>query len=272
MTTLNGQARVYTAIMNNGGGGPTRGQVLARADGNGNYTFTVNALGESPAYTFTVGPTTSGLHALNGTSCGNCFRTDTINTTGSDGRPVTGSITYLDINGSSGLSYLSIGSWAVTNDRSINLSGGAGVVGIPTRDADIPKTGTASYNGQFIGRYMAGVEFSIVGATASALADFGAGVVTLSTTNTQRQVVFSDNFPQAVPGLDFSGTMNFQSSGGNRTNQLRGTMVTRSGMTGDAHGAFYGPAASELGGAVVFKGQQPFTPETLVGGFGLRKQ
>jgi hypothetical protein len=269
MTTLNGQARVYTAIMSNGGNDPTRGQVSARADGRGNFTFTVNALNpEHPPYAFTVGPTASGLHSLPGTSCGNCFRTDTINTAGIDGTDSTrvfGAITYLDINGM-GLSYLSVGTWAVQNNRIDGaVSGGAGVVGIPTRDADIPKTGRATYNGQFIGRYMNGLEFSIIGATASSVADFGSGVVTLNTTNSQRQDT------TAMPQLDFSGSMNFLTARGARTNQLQGPMATRGGLVGDAHGSFYGPAAAELGGAVVFKGPAG-TNEAFIGGFGMKKQ
>jgi transferrin binding protein len=267
MTTLNGQARVYTAIMSNGGAEPTRGQVTARADGHGNFTFTVNAITDAPAYTFTVGPNVSGLHTVPGTSCGNCFRTAPINTTGSDGGNVFGQIVYLDINGSSGMSYLSIGSWAVYEPGTRSgeaVSGGSGVVGVATRDADIPKTGTATYSGQFIGRLNDGpAGFSVVGATATSLADFGSGVVTINTTNTQRQ--FALNGEQALPGLDFSGSMNFLSSGGQRTNQLRGPVVTRSGIVGDANGAFYGPAAQELGGTVIFK-------PSFVGSFGMKKQ
>src|SRR5215210_8186768 len=57
VNSSNGGARVYTAIMEstypaNNITGPTRGQVVARANGAGNFTFTVNAIGDAPAYTF----------------------------------------------------------------------------------------------------------------------------------------------------------------------------------------------------------------------------
>jgi hypothetical protein len=198
--------------------------------------------------------------AVPGTSCGNCFRSSYI-----DISSATGQITYLDINGM-GMSYLSIGNWEV-QQKSIGtaISGGTGVFGIPTRDADLPKTGTATYSGQFIGTYRNEMSFHVIGATATSTADFGSGVVTLATTNSQRQDT------AAMPQLDFSGSMNFLSSRGARTNQLQGPMTTRGGLVGDAHGSFYGPAAAELGGAVVFKGPAG-TSEAFIGGFGMKKQ
>jgi hypothetical protein len=178
---------------------------------------------------------------------------------------VFGAIVYLDINGASGMNYLSIGSWAVNySGNGEAVSGGSGVVGVATRASDIPKTGTANYSGQFIGRINDGIAgFTLVGATATSLADFGSGVVTINTTNTQRQVPIQGD--QALPGLDFSGSMNLQTANGQRTNQLRGPVTTRSGLVGDAHGAFYGPAAQELGGTVVFN-------SSFVGSFGMKKQ
>jgi transferrin binding protein len=254
--------RVYTAVIE-GINGPTRGQVSAQGNGANSFTFTVNRVGDTPAYSFTVNTSNrSSLFRVDGTSCGDCFRSAGIAT-----GTVVGQIYYLD-SVFAGMSYVSIGAWGVQNSRSQGdieiTSNGAGVFGVPTRTADIPKTGTASYTGQFLGIYQAGISADFVGATASAVANFGSGVVALSTTNSQGQRGGS------MPELDFAGTMTGISS-----NQLRGSMVTRGGMTGDAHGAFFGPAAQELGGAVQFKGRRgptDFGNEAFIGAFGLRKQ
>jgi transferrin binding protein len=260
-TANGGDLRVFTAIMSQqAGDGPSRGQVTANADGAGNYTFTVNALQDAPAYTFTVGLKSGPLMAVAGTSCGNCFRSNPI-----DLGSGFGQITFLDAD-TAGLGYLSIGNWAVFQPNG-SASGGSAVVGVPTRSADLPKTGTATYAGQFIGTYRIGHIFDTIGATASSIANFGTGVVTLQTTNSQRQYTPE----QAMPQLDFSGSMNFLSSGGTRTNQLQGTVVTRGGLAGDAHGSFYGPGAQELGGAVVFR-SPGLGNESFMGAFGMKKQ
>jgi hypothetical protein len=48
--------------------------------------------------------------------------------------------------------------------------------------------------------------FDFIGATASATANFGTGVVALQTTNSQRQYVPSGE-TSAMPQLDFAGNM-----------------------------------------------------------------
>jgi hypothetical protein len=263
-----GDVRVFTAIMSQDvSSEPTRGQVVARADGAGNFTFTVNAHPGVEPYQFTVGLTNAAaLMAVAGTSCGNCFRIGNIQ---SDA--VIGNFAFLDPT-VAGLSYMTVGSWGVVNFSNGLASGGAGVVGIPTRAADLPKTGTATYAGQFVGTYRNGQSFDLIGATASSIANFGTGIVTLETTNSQRQFVPPGETTNATPQLDFAGTMTIQSSGGARTNQLQGIVATRGGLTGDARGSFYGPAAAELGGAVVFRGPAGLGNEAFIGGFGMKKQ
>jgi hypothetical protein len=262
VNSSNGGVRVYTSVMSDAPDDPTRGQVTARADGRGNFTFTVNAQPGFDGYTFTVGLANAGaLTSVQGTSCGNCWRTGSFSTD-----TLVGRFLYLDPT-AAGFSYLSIGHWAVNPTANGEAqSTGAGVVGIPTRTADIPKTGTATYTGQFIGTYRNGTQSGPIGAIASATANFGSGVVALQTTNSFGQ--FFNGNDMATPFLDFAGTMT-----GMSTNQLRGTMATRDGMIGDAHGAFFGPAAQELGGAVVFKRPPTVTNNlSFQGAFGLKKQ
>src|SRR5205823_2670880 len=70
VNSSNGGVRVYTSIMSNDpSSDPTRGQVTGKADGAGNFTFTVRANADTPAYTFTVGMVNStALHTLDGPS------------------------------------------------------------------------------------------------------------------------------------------------------------------------------------------------------------
>jgi hypothetical protein len=265
VNSSNGGVRVYTSIMSNDpSSDPTRGQVTGKADGAGNFTFTVRANADTPAYTFTVGMVNStALHTLDGPSCGACWRSGSFATPA-----VFGTFTYLDPT-MAGFSYLSIGTWAVRYGSPDGpMATGAGVIGIPTRTADIPKTGTASYAGQFIGAYRrsASTVFDIpVAAMANATANFSLGTIALQTSNTARQGGDNSN---NMAWLDFAGTMSGMSN-----NQLRGTMITKSGLMGDANGAFFGPSAQELGGAVVFKATPGVPPnEAFHGAFGLKKQ
>jgi hypothetical protein len=71
-----------------------------------------------------------------------------------------------------------------------------------------------------------------------------------------------------MPQLDFAGNMNFWMSGGQRTNQLRGTVITKNGMVGDAHGSFFKPGAQELGGVVLFN--PAVDNDSFMGAFGMR--
>ena len=263
----NGDVRVFTAIMSQDfSSEPARGEVVARADGAGNFTFTVNAHPGVEPYQFTVGVANAApLIAIAGTSCGNCFRTGNVQ---SDA--VFGTFTFLDP-AAAGLNYMTVGSWGVANFSNGLASGGAGVVGVPTSAADLPKTGTATYVGQFVGTYRNAQTFDLIGATASSIANFGTGIVTLETTNSHRQFVPPGEITNATPQLDFAGTMTILSSGGARTNQLQGTVATRGGLTGDARGSFYGPAAAELGGAVTFRSPAAGN-EAFIGAFGMKKQ
>jgi transferrin binding protein len=266
-----GDVRVFTAIMSQDPSSiPTPGQVVARADGAGNFTFTVNAHPGVASYQFTVGLANGGPFSVAGTGCGECFRNGS--QTGLNTDAISGSFTFLDP-GVVGLSYMTVGSWGVWNNSNGLQSGGAGVFGVPTRSADLPKTGTATYAGHFIGTYRNGQIFDSIGATASATANFGTGMVSIETNNSQRSYIPLGETTNAMPLLDFAGTMTFQSSGGARTNQLQGPVATRGGWGGEARGSFYGPAAAELGGSVLFKpaGAVP-NNVAFIGAFGMKKQ
>ncbi|HVC10779.1 MAG TPA: transferrin-binding protein-like solute binding protein [Burkholderiales bacterium] len=153
---------------------------------------------------------------------------------------------------------------------------------------DLPTTGTAAYNGYFIGRYVTSTPFPavgtyVVGANANAQVDFsGAGAVTFSTSYTHISKELSGGglgSPQQVLGLDLSSapmtisrtTMSNSFAGG------AGTLTNAFGMgaNGQIAGAFYGPPAStapyappEMGGSLAVS--NPTNTQSMVGSFALK--
>ena len=225
-----------------------RGRVSATADGAGNFTFRVDDPRIGP-YQFTV----------------NLPRNTKIDFSGAQ---VQGSFASFD--------YSALGTWQHSPDpNNFVLWGGSAVAGVATRAADLPRTGTASYAGPFLGRYNDDGDPWVVSATARSLANFGTGVVSFETTGTQ---ITDSRNTLSAPQLDLTGSMTFASSGGARQNSLSGSVSTKSGsMTGDVRAVFFGPssptsAPPELGGSVALKGGGP-EPEgvSLTGSFIMRR-
>jgi hypothetical protein len=150
---------------------------------------------------------------------------------------------------------------------------GAGAVGVATRRADLPTTGTATYSGAFIGLQLENSDRALVEANARSMANFGTGVVSFETTNSLTRGGIAD------PTLDLVGTMTFQSSDGVRQNELRGPVSTKGGMTGEVRGHFFGPASStsappELSGSVAVKSRGATVGgegRSMVGGFVMKR-
>jgi hypothetical protein len=187
---------------------------------------------------------------------------------------VSGSFTSFD--------YSALGTWQHRPDpNSFVFFGGSGVVGVATRAADLPRTGTASYAGPFLGRYNDDGDQYLVSASARSLANFGTGVVSFETTGTQvNDVGGTPGGTRPNPGLDLTGSMTFQSSGGARQNSLRGPVSTKpggEGLTGEVRGVFFGPssptsAPPELGGSVAASRPEPGGEgRGLTGGFTMRR-
>jgi hypothetical protein len=202
--------------------------VLATADGAGNFTFRVDDPRTGP-YQFTVNlpPNTSM----------NISRTE-----------LSGTFTSFD--------YSALGTWQHRPPPPFGaFFGGSAVTGMATQAADLPRTGTASYAGPFLGRYNDDGDQWLVSASARSLANFGTGVVSFETTGTQVTDP-SGTYPNS--GLDLTGSMTFLSSGGARRNALRGAVSTKPGglnLRGDLRALFFGPSSAtsappELGGSV----------------------
>ena len=253
LATVNGSdVRVSSAI-------PTQNydalvdRVTATADGAGNFTFRVNDPTNGP-YTFTV----------------NVPPNSSLTTGGATEEVVLNSLTYS-----------AAGVWGRPNI--FGSVGGAAAFGVATGAADLPKTGTASYSGAFIGRVNSdNSNFGVVNASASSLANFGTGVVSFATTNSHLTWDFGGPPNLAVPDLDLTGSMTFQSSGGVRQNSLRGPVSTKPGgwgLTGEVRGTFYGPASStspppELSGSVAVGVADPESVgegRSIIGGFVMKR-
>jgi hypothetical protein len=190
-------------------------------------------------------------------------------------------ISRADVSGSFvSFDYSALGTWErpAPTFSFHGLFRGSAVTGMATRAADLPRTGTASYAGPFLGRFNDDGDQYLVSATARSLANFGTGVVSFETTGTQ---VDDGGGIRDLPALDLTGSMTFLSSGGARRNALRGTVSSRPGgwfVSGDLRGLFFGPSSAtsappELGGSVAAKGPPELGGEGrgLTGAFIMRR-
>ena len=170
---------------------------------------------------------------------------------------------------SAGLSYSTLGAWGYDEPSGspARSYGGWFAVGIQTRGADIPTTGTANYVGGMAGTYADGTTIYGVAAAAGAKANFGARNIEFQTTNTHRVDI---NAPGSSPvldtSLDISGKSLTYSAGVNGVT----IPVTSSTMSGSATARFFGPAAAEFGGA--FSMKNGADTEQMTGSFVLKKQ
>ena len=236
LATVEGAIRAESAIPGPTGYDSLRGRVFATADGAGNFTFRVDDPRTGP-YQFTV----------------NIPPNTTMNISRAD---LSGTFASFD--------YSALGTWQHRPPPPFGpFFGGSAVTGMATRAADLPRTGTASYAGPFLGRYNDDGDQWLVSASARSLANFGTGVVSFETAGTQ---VTDSRGAFANPYLDLTGSMTFLSSGGARRNALRGTVTSKPdalgnslGLRGELRGLFFGPssptsAPPELGGSVAAQG------------------
>jgi hypothetical protein len=161
------------------------------------------------------------------------------------------------------LTYTTFGFWEYDASASATSGvGGAFATGVATRSSDLPTTGTAMYSGGMIGRYADGTTSWAVSATASSLANFGAGTLSLTTSNSSKAPIAGG--PATIDlSLNLSGALLFSPG----INQLSGTVTSASGMTGPATAKFFGPGAQELGGAFFVTGGS----QQMTGAFGLHR-
>jgi len=294
--------------------------VSSTTPNNGEITITINDIAVSPPtpalvvqrsflVTFNSNPTSgSPLWWQNASNpfeslspaCINCLKTASPDATYVGGAPAgTVTFTYLD-SFAAGLTYSALGLWAKPTDP-FNSTwpdvGGAFSAGVQTRRIDLPTTGSAHYEGYFIGQYVTSVAvpFSsynsgyaagpyLVGANAAADAHFNTGFVTFSTSNTYIApsgggggALSEARLNLSSSAMPISPTVNLF-SGQVGTSDQNGFFPSTSTTPVNIQGGFYGkPNTStglpssppELGGSLsVGNG----TDKAMVGSFGLIKK
>jgi hypothetical protein len=219
------------------------------------------------------------------------LRTVTVPATDLDGNPLTQAVTftYLDP-ASSPLNYSTLGMWTKPSAVSTIWSevGGPFSAGVVTRGIDLPITGTASYDGFFIGRFATSDTTDpslpppgtyIVGANAHVVVVNGA-ITSFSTSNTHISREMGGGIletPIPEQRLDLSTTTAMAITRTPTSNVflgVPGTLTNGFGMNENGQlgigGAFYGPptatAAPELGGSLAVGNPN----QSLVGSFGLK--
>ena len=124
----------------------------------------------------------------------------------------------------------------------------AASIGVATTGANIPTSGTATYNGWTGGAYLdaAGQYDYLTASEFTAVADFAARSISVTSEDTIMYNMVDDQLASANAGdgLDFSGTLTYSAG----SNVLSGSMTTVGGPTGTMRARFYGPAAEEIGG------------------------
>jgi hypothetical protein len=213
-----------------------REQVRVTANGDGN--FTIRVAGPDP-YQFTINLSSPGV-----------------------GFDDIGEVVGVSLT----MQYSALAVWR--NIRHPDWSQTAGVVGIATPASDLPRTGTAQYNGRFIGTYTEDRTVFRVEAAALSTANFGTGVVSFETKNSLR-----NGFD--MQQMDLIGSMTIQSG----TSRVQGPVSTKiPGMAGEARGSFFGPSSAssappELGGTVGVKsnGDVSLPPRSMIGGFVMKR-
>jgi C-lobe and N-lobe beta barrels of Tf-binding protein B len=157
-----------------------------------------------------------------------------------------------------GLQYASLGTWLniaeTGNVRTVQAASFA--FGQETAVSAVPKTGTASYNLVVAGIGRDGSTPYGIGGDGTATVNFAAS----SLTTVFNVSLFGANGP--VASATVNGTASISSAFARFSGTLQGT-VNGTNVTGPMNGAFFGPAAQEIGGSWRVSGGQL----EAVGGF-----
>lgn len=163
------------------------------------------------------------------------------------------------------LSYHSYGAWVELFDAaSPEGTIGAAAFGAPiTAAADVPTSGSATYEGRSAGFYISEATDTVLAtrSTMTAEADFSTSSIDFRTRNTVVSSSIAGPFNTLDVSLDTDGTLAIAGNG------FTGSIESEGGLTGGASGRFFGPEAQELGGTLsVADGD-----EAYVAGFGGRR-
>ena len=211
----------------------------AIADANGGSSFTVDT--DANGKTLTLNISTGGI-------------TKTIRLTPNSAQQVGNPGAAFVV--AQSLNFSTFGTWGTSEDNAGNFKFGGFAGGQATPIADMPRAGSAVYNGSMAGTATNGTNvFSVVG-DAQISANFDAQTVGTNFFNMTKQQVGTNVM---IPVTSFSGTS--QLSG----NVYAGALAAANGLqTGDVRGQFYGPGAQETAGVWHITG----AGTTAVGSFG----
>jgi hypothetical protein len=158
------------------------------------------------------------------------------------------------------LSYVDYGQWrrATTTSGTTSINDTYVVFGTKTARADMPHSGTGSYNTILDGTFVNKTGNYAVSGAGTFDADFAAGTISYSSTG---------NATPETSGTAFSfGTMTGAGSIAFNSSSFRGTGTTNgSGYKMDVNGGFYGPGAAEVGGVFTIKGNNGNGTGAIVG-------
>ncbi len=155
-----------------------------------------------------------------------------------------------------GQSYVTLGIWNSPDQNTRDFAFGSIAFGIKTKGADMPTTGSATFNGLTLGNLVAGTTLYRVSGDVAFSVDFGTNAVNGTFTNMGKENVQTG----AV-----SAWRNFTSTGSISTGSLfSGTAASDDAvLSGTLSGSFFGPSAVEIGGTWSLSG----TGENAVGAF-----
>jgi hypothetical protein len=177
---------------------------------------------------------------------------------------VAGSNYVVSGDAGSNMDYMLYGIW-VTGGGTGSGNVGLFTMGPETSVANIPSTGTATYNGTAVGSYAEadGTDYFVLSDVASTI-DFDAGTLTFTNSNSVKARTPNDSYASDT-NLNFSGTGSITSGTnavtGSSTATI-GTNITNMAMGGE----FFGPNAENLGG--IWAGNDPATLEAYMMAFG----
>ncbi|MEM8985891.1 MAG: transferrin-binding protein-like solute binding protein [Pseudomonadota bacterium] len=159
------------------------------------------------------------------------------------------------------VSYTSFGIWASTDNSQNSLTVNYALFGVETVLGDMPQTGSANYNGFAVGSLStddSGESFFNLVGQANFTANFSAASLT-----GRMELVQQDSSGTLLPWQIVDMTASIASGGNTFSGTTAG--VDDTSLTGAVNGAFFGPAAGELGGTFDLSNGSDFAVGAFVG-------
>lgn len=143
------------------------------------------------------------------------------------------------------LTYVTYGKWVVPPSGSIKLDNNFVVFGANTPAANMPRSGSASYHAILDGTYATKSATYTLGGSASFVADFGAGTIAMNATPVGTNI--ANGAKLSFGTLTGGGYISFSDSSFNAVSRTRNADGSKTLF--NSQGNFFGPKASEIGGA-----------------------